>query len=211
MIDEKLMAGSGFGKKCRRDSGFGQKSRRDAGFRILVYPPPPPPYKHVQPAVITFDQPVFWKASIIVHESLDIYIKEITLLRGTFHTTMNLLGCIGVIMENSGLTNVLEQIYGVNTVQHMLSGKAYSRALRGHLIVDTSLNTLIARDKLDTRKVISYLQEINPFSNSDSILHNIASGVTADNEVDVCDFISIGGKVLEKMESAEIFTISFKK
>ena len=42
MIDEKLMAGSGFGKECRRDSGFGQKSRRDAGFRILVDPPPPP-------------------------------------------------------------------------------------------------------------------------------------------------------------------------
>ena len=36
MIDEKLMAGSGFGKKCRQDSGFGKKSWRDAGFRILV-------------------------------------------------------------------------------------------------------------------------------------------------------------------------------
>ena len=79
----------------------------------------------------------------IVHESLDIYVKEITLLRGTFHTTMNLLGSIGVIMENSGFTNVLEQIYGENTVQHMLTGKAYSRALRGHLVVDTALNTLI--------------------------------------------------------------------
>ena len=57
----------------------------------------------------------------------------------------------------------------------------------------------------------SYLQEINPFSNSVSTLHNIANGVTADDEVDLCDFISIGGKVLEKIESAEIFTISFKK
>ena len=69
----------------------------------------------------------------------------------------------------------------------------------------------IARDKLDTPKVISYIQEIYPFSNSDSTLHSIANGVTEDDEVDVCDFIAIGGKVLEKMESAEIFTISFKK
>ena len=69
----------------------------------------------------------------------------------------------------------------------------------------------IARDKLDTQKVISYLQEIYSFTNSDSILHNIANGVTADDEVDVCDFVSIGGKVLEKKESAEIFTISFEK
>ena len=75
----------------------------------------------------------------------------------------------------------------------------------------TSSST-IAGDKLDTQKVIFYLQEINPFSNSDSTLPNIANGVTAaDDEVDVCDFISIGGKKLEKMESAEIFTISFKK
>ena len=100
-------------------------------------------YKHVQPAVITLDQTLFWKVPINVHESMDIYIKEITFLRGTFHATMNLLGCIGVIMENSGLTDVLEQIYGENTVQHMLTRKAYSRALIGHLIVDTALNTLI--------------------------------------------------------------------
>ena len=38
---------------------------------------------------------------------------------------------------------VLEQIYGENIVQHMLTGKAYLRALRGHLIVDTALNTLV--------------------------------------------------------------------
>ena len=56
----------------------------------------------------------------------------------------------------------------------------------------------IAGDKLDTQKVISYLQEINPFSNSDSTLPNIANGVTADDEVDVCDFISIGRKSVGK-------------
>ena len=72
-------------------------------------------YEHGKPSIITFDPPLFWKASVIVHESSDIYLKSITLLLGTFHTTMNLLGCIGVIMKNSGLTEVLEQIYGENT------------------------------------------------------------------------------------------------
>ena len=89
---------------------------------------------------------MFWKASVIVHESPDIYLKSITLLLGTFHTTMNLLRCIGVIMEKSGLTELLEQIYGENTVQHILTGKAYSRALRGHLIADTGLNALIVEE-----------------------------------------------------------------
>ena len=39
---------------------------------------------------------------------------------------MNLLGCIGEIMNNSGLKNILEVIYGGNAVQHMLQGKAFS-------------------------------------------------------------------------------------
>ena len=99
-------------------------------------------YKHGKPPVITFDQPLFWKASMIVKGSTDVHFKPITLLLGTFHTPMRLLGCIGVLMANTGLTEVHEQIYGENTVQHMLTGKAYSRALRGHLIVDTALNTL---------------------------------------------------------------------
>ena len=65
-------------------------------------------YKHGKPPVITFDQPLFWKASMIVKGSTDVHFKPITLLLGTFHTTMNLLGCIGVLMANSGLTEVLE-------------------------------------------------------------------------------------------------------
>ena len=52
LIEEKLMAGSGFGQILRRDSGFGQILRRDsgfgqilrrnAGFGILGDSPPPP-------------------------------------------------------------------------------------------------------------------------------------------------------------------------
>jgi hypothetical protein len=100
-------------------------------------------YKHGKPTVITFDQPLFWKANIIVTESKDKIINSIVVMLGTFHTVMNLLGCIGVLMENSGLSDVLEKIYGENAVHHMLTGKAYSRALRGHLIVDSALNSLI--------------------------------------------------------------------
>ena len=45
-----------------------------------------------------------------------------TLLLGTFHTAMNLLGCIGEIM---------------------LQGKAYSRVLRGNFIVVQALSSLL--------------------------------------------------------------------
>lgn len=37
-------------------------------------------------------------------------------------------------------------IYASNSVGHMLSGKAISRAVRGHLLVDAALNTMLVAD-----------------------------------------------------------------
>jgi len=58
---------------------------------------------------------------------------------GGFHTQMSLLGCIGYVMSGSGLEQLLEVVYAPNTVVHMLSGKALSRAVRGHLLVDSGI------------------------------------------------------------------------
>ena len=102
--------------------------------------------KYDKPTIITFDQPLFWKANIIVAGSKDSIINSIVVMLGTFHTVMNLLGCIGVLMEKSGLSDILEKIYGENAVHHILTGKAYSRALRGHLIVDSALNSLVIEE-----------------------------------------------------------------
>ena len=97
-----------------------------------------------KPTVITFDQPLFWKASKIIHSSTDRNIKEIIVTLGTFHTVINLLGAIGTIMGNTGLSNILETIYNDNSVVHILGGKAESCALRAHFIVDQCLSILIA-------------------------------------------------------------------
>ena len=42
-------------------------------------------------------------------------------------------------MKGSGLEKALETEYGPNTVTHIFSGKAMSRALRAHLLVDVAL------------------------------------------------------------------------
>lgn len=47
---------------------------------------------------------------------------------GSFHTLMNLLGAIGSFMKGSGLEEVLQTIYGPNTVSQIMTGKAVSRA-----------------------------------------------------------------------------------
>ena len=49
------------------------------------------------PAVVTFDQPLFWKASQIKEEVVeDSLVHKVVLLLGSFHTFMNLLGAIGM-------------------------------------------------------------------------------------------------------------------
>ena len=97
--------------------------------------------------IITFDQPLWWKAfMIIASEPVGSELKKIVLCLGGFHTEMSFLGCIGHFMAATGLRDLLEQIYAPNTVIHMLSGKAISRALRGHFLVNATLNGLILAD-----------------------------------------------------------------
>lgn len=47
-------------------------------------------------------------------------------------------------MAGSGLQELLELVYAKNAVIHMLSGKAVSRAIRGHFLVDGALNAMLA-------------------------------------------------------------------
>lgn len=100
--------------------------------------------RHNVTPVITFDQPLWWKALMIVKsEPVGSNLRSIVLRLGGFHTEMSFLGCIGHIMASSGLQEVFETIYAPNAVVHMMSGKAISRAVRAHLIVDAALNALM--------------------------------------------------------------------
>ena len=104
---------------------------------------------HNAKPVITFDQPLWWKASRIIHtEHASSEMKNIILRLGGFHLEMSFLGSIGHIMSASGLQHILELVYAPNAVIHMLTGKAISRAVRGHLLVDSALNGLLLSDAL---------------------------------------------------------------
>ena len=57
---------------------------------------------------------------------------------------MSFMGSIGSMMKGFGLEEALETVYGPNAVAHMISGKAISRALHGHFLVEVALvNTLM--------------------------------------------------------------------
>ena len=91
--------------------------------------------------IVTFDQPLWWKAfNIIQTEPADSDLRKVILRLGAFHTEMSFLGTIGHLMAGSGLRELLELIYASNAVDHILTGKAIARAVRAHLIVDAALN-----------------------------------------------------------------------
>ena len=80
---------------------------------------------------------------IVESEPEESDLRGIVLRLGGFHTEMSFLGSIGHLMDSSGLQEMLESIYAPNVVVHMLSGKAITRTVRGHFIVDAALNALM--------------------------------------------------------------------
>jgi hypothetical protein len=82
---------------------------------------------------ITFDQPLWLKATGIIAES---NLENVARLGG-YHTVMSFLGAIGKTMKGSGLEELMAEVYAENSVEHMLSGKAVSRALRAHFLIES--------------------------------------------------------------------------
>ena len=67
---------------------------------------------------------------------------------------MSYLGSIGNIMKGSGSVEYLQVVYSENAVQHMISGKAITRALRGHFLFKSALRLTII-DRLLQEEIIS--------------------------------------------------------
>ncbi len=59
---------------------------------------------------------------------------------------MSYLGSIGYIMTDSGLADLWETVYAKGSVVHMLTGHAYSRAHRAHMLTSVSLICVLLND-----------------------------------------------------------------
>jgi hypothetical protein len=64
---------------------------------------------------------------------------------GAFHTEMSFLGSIGTLMKRSGIKEAMQTCYGIDTVTHILSGKAVARAVRTHCLVASALTIKLLR------------------------------------------------------------------
>ncbi|XP_043501617.1 uncharacterized protein LOC122523810 [Polistes fuscatus] len=76
----------------------------------------------------TFDQPLYYKACAIVAASQDILKNVVVRL------LMSYLGSIGHIMNGSGLEDIWAVTYAPASVKKMLTGHAYARAMRAHIL-----------------------------------------------------------------------------
>ena len=102
--------------------------------------------------MLTFDQPLWWKATTIVEGAQeDSPLRSVILRLGGFHILMSYLGSTGHLMAGTGRQELLEVIFAGNTVAHILSGKAVARAIRGHLLLDSVLHTLLLCNVFDTK------------------------------------------------------------
>ena len=95
---------------------------------------------------ITFDQPLYVKAyEIAMSNKIEIFVRL-----GGFHQLMSFLGSIGSLMEGSGLRRALETVYVPLTVGHIMTGKAYTRAVRGHMMSASAVLSLLLEEFWDS-------------------------------------------------------------
>ena len=75
--------------------------------------------------IITFDQPLWWKATKIVdNEPVGSKIKNTVLRLGGFHCQMSFLGCMRKLMGGSGIENILDVAnFAQNAIPYILSEK----------------------------------------------------------------------------------------
>ena len=105
-------------------------------------------------AVTTFDLAVCMKAYPIIWKNPEFYDDHIVMI-GSFHLICAYLKMIGKKMNESGLADVLLEagVMSVGSVNGVMSGKNYSRAINCHKVMAKSLERLLLDRYLETRSL----------------------------------------------------------
>jgi len=102
---------------------------------------------------VTFDQPLYIIAvDIVAACGPTEELSSVVVRLGGFHLLMSFLGSIGSIMEGSGLEELWATAYAPKTVAHMISGHAYSRAVRAHSLTRLALALSLIKTYLTSIK-----------------------------------------------------------
>ena len=101
---------------------------------------------HIPSIVCVFDQAMYEKAVEVSWRHSERF-KNIVFRMGVFHTCCNLMGTIGKRFKDAGLRDMAVEsgIIAEGSVENVLSGKKYNRAVRFHKLVYEALLRLAWR------------------------------------------------------------------
>ena len=93
---------------------------------------------------VTFDQPLYLKArEILASRKGDPNLQNVVIRLGGFHLVMSFMGAIGFIMQGSGLSDLFNTIYAAISTEKIMTGHAYAKAVRAHLLAHKTLSAII--------------------------------------------------------------------
>ena len=85
-------------------------------------------------------------------EIINVKFLHIITILGGFHLLMSYLGSLGTLMKGLGLAHALEEIYGTNTVKHVMSGKVITRPLKAHVLVGSALTAKLLKQVIPSEE-----------------------------------------------------------
>ena len=121
--------------------------------------------------LITFDQPLFVKAVDIVSASDDLAGSVIIRLGG-LHMTFSFMGSDGYIMSDSGMEQLWGTTYASGSIAQMLTGQAYSRALRANILTAQAIVSCVLSLSAD---VFADVDKLTLQRTWDDLLHEAIS------------------------------------
>ncbi|KAK3701946.1 hypothetical protein RRG08_017837 [Elysia crispata] len=93
---------------------------------------------------VTFDLAVEKKAYALIWHDAERY-KNVVIHLGVFHTVLSYLGALGKLMKGSGFEDIITEadLCASGSLDKMMNGKHYNRALRVHTIMLEALERLL--------------------------------------------------------------------
>jgi len=125
--------------------------------------------------VIVVDQPLYSRAKELTWACPENF-TNVTFLLGDLHILFNFLKTIGQHIDSAGLDDIWVEagLFARNSTEQMLDGKAYYRAIRGHVLPYEALF------RIRWQMFLDWLQSTNRQLNLDTELHNLEEAFTDD-------------------------------
>lgn len=73
----------------------------------------------------------------------DSKLSNVVARLGGFLLLMSFMGSIGSIMAGSGLKELFNTIYALNSIEKIMAGHAYARAVRAHMLAHLSIAKIV--------------------------------------------------------------------